>query len=143
MQVIPFCDKESTLKDTRSGFRNGQSTHTVQVSIRNGLLRAMKKKKITLMVLADFSKAFNTVHCRMLIAKLIARGFCKSFLSCLTSSYLIDPILSKLMTGYHLNLTGSARGGSGTPISLTQKNSPNYPKFFPLYPKLIEALYTL
>ena len=41
------------------------------------LLRVMKKGEVTLMVLADFSKAFDTVNEKILIAKLSMLGFSK------------------------------------------------------------------
>ena len=37
------------------------------------------------MVMADFSKAFDTVHYGTLLTKLHTLGFSKSFLTCLTS----------------------------------------------------------
>ena len=41
--------------------------------------------------------------------------------------------------------TGSARGGSGIPIypKKNRQNTPKYPKFLQIYPKIIEALNTL
>ena len=40
---------------------------------------------------------------------------------------------------------GSARGGSGIPIypKKNRQNTPKYPKFLQIYPKIIEALNTL
>ena len=49
----------------------------------------MKKGDVTLMILADFLKAFNTLQYKILITKLHSVGFSKSFLSWLTS-YLLD-----------------------------------------------------
>ena len=42
-------------------------------------------------------------------------------------------------------LSGSARGGSGIPIypKKNRQNTPKYPKFLQIYPKIIEALNTL
>ena len=58
--MIGFCEHESALRDTISGFRRGHSTTMVLMGIRDDLIRAMKKGKVTLMVMADFSKAFDT-----------------------------------------------------------------------------------
>ena len=43
------------------------------------------------------------------------------------------------------NESGSARGGSGIPIypKKNRQNTPKYPKFLQIYPKIIEALNTL
>ena len=45
----------------------------------------------------------------------------------------------------YVEYTGSARGGSGIPIypKKNRQNTPKYPKFLQIYPKIIEALNTL
>ena len=43
-QMIGFCERESALRDTISGFRRGHSTTTVLMGIRDDLIRAMKKE---------------------------------------------------------------------------------------------------
>ena len=85
VQMTKFCEDEAFLRDTISGFRKGHSTCTVLMAIRDDLLRVMKKGEITLMVLADFSKAFDTVRYGTLIRKLSCLGFSKSYLKWLTS----------------------------------------------------------
>jgi hypothetical protein len=45
------------------------------MGIRDDLLKAMKKGEVTLMVMADFTKAFDTVHYKTLIAQLSSLGF--------------------------------------------------------------------
>ena len=57
--------------------------------MRDDLLRAMKKGEVILMVLADFSKAFDTVNYKILITKLSVLGFSKPFLRWL-NSYIGD-----------------------------------------------------
>ena len=65
-----------------SGFRRGQSiTYTVRMGIRDDLIRAMKKGEVTLMLMDDFSKAFDTVQYKTLITKLRYIGFSKTFCS--------------------------------------------------------------
>lgn len=80
-----FCESESLLGATISGFRRGHSTATVLMGIRDDLLKAMKKGEVTLTVMADFSKAFDTVHYKTLIAKLSSLGFSETFLRWLTN----------------------------------------------------------
>ena len=87
--MLLFCDTGVVPKDTLSGFGRGQSTCTVLMSIWDDLTHAMKKGDVTLMILADFLKAFNTLQYKILITKLHSVGFSKSFLSWLTS-YLLD-----------------------------------------------------
>ena len=59
------------------------------MGMRDDFLRAMKKGEVTLMVLADFFKAFDTVNYKVLITKLSTLGFSKPFLRWL-NSYLSD-----------------------------------------------------
>ena len=72
-----------------SGFRRGQSTRTDLVSIRDDLIRSTRKEEVTLVILAHFSKAFDTVQYELLITKPHLIGLSKSFLSWLTI-YLLD-----------------------------------------------------
>ena len=89
LQMTSFCESESVLPDTISSLRKGHSTNTVLMGMRDDLLRAMKKGEVTVMVLADLSKAFDTVNYKVLITKLSTLGFSKPFLRWL-NSYLSD-----------------------------------------------------
>ena len=60
-QIVDYIEVNQPLKQTISGFRKGHSTTTVLLRIRDDIIRAMKKGELTLMVLADYSKAFDTV----------------------------------------------------------------------------------
>ena len=102
LQMTTFCESESVLRDTISSFRKGHSTNTVLMGMRDDLLRAMKKGEVTLMVLADFSKAFDTVNYKVLITKLSTLGFSKPFLRWL-NSYLSDRSHSYRSMIVHLN----------------------------------------
>jgi len=64
--------------------KNAEHMQNVKV-----LVRAMKKKEVTLMVLADFSKAFDTVCFKTVINKMHRVGISKWFLVWLTN-YLCD-----------------------------------------------------
>ena len=68
-------EKEASLNAPISNFRTGQSTVTVLMGIRDPLIHAMKKKEVTLMVLADPSKAFDMVCFKTVIGKMHALGF--------------------------------------------------------------------
>lgn len=61
------------------GFRKGHSATTVLMCLRDDLLHAMKRSKVTLMVLTDFNKAFHAVCFKILLGKLIRPIFSKSF----------------------------------------------------------------
>ena len=55
-------DEQSLLLPSISGFMKVQSTTTVLLGIRDDLIRAMKRGEVTMMVMADYSKAFDTVR---------------------------------------------------------------------------------
>ena len=79
-QIVHYVELNQSLKQTISGFRKGHSTTTVLLRIRDDIIRAMKKGELTLMVLADYSKAFDTVSYSVIIQKMWNMGFSKHFL---------------------------------------------------------------
>ena len=48
--------------------------------MRDDIIHAMKSGEVTLAVLADFSKAFDTVDYKTLISQLNVLGFSKGFI---------------------------------------------------------------
>ena len=60
-QLADFIDKNKLLNSNIAACRKGQSTTTVLQAIRDDIIKAMKRGEVTMMVLADFSKAFDTV----------------------------------------------------------------------------------
>ena len=59
-QQLSFID--NCINDNMSGFRKGHSTATILMSMRDDIMRAMKKGELTLMLLVDFSKPFDTLN---------------------------------------------------------------------------------
>ncbi len=104
-QLIPFIDELSLLAPCMSGFRKGHSTTSVLLGIRDDLIHAMKRGEVTMMVCADFSKAFDTVRFKLVLEKMHAMGFSNNFLVWMTN-YLterrqfvqIDDRMSELAT---------------------------------------------
>ena len=78
--MIAYFEERALLGATMSGFRKGHSTTNVLLGIRDALIRASKKGEVTLMVYADYSKAFDTVQFRTVLTKMYGLGFSKSFL---------------------------------------------------------------
>ena len=76
-------------KDTVCAYRKGHSTTTALLAMKDDIACAMKRGEVTMIVLADFSKAFafDTVAFETVLKKLHALGFSKSFLMWI-SSYL-------------------------------------------------------
>ena len=85
---MSFIDSHDLFKDNRSDFRKGHSTTTVLLRIKDDI-KAMKRGEVTLMILVDFSKAFDTMKYKIVLKKLNYLGFSKSFLNW-TIEYLTD-----------------------------------------------------
>ena len=79
-QILVFIGKHALLVSSISGYQKRHSTTTVLMGIRDDIIRAMKKGEVTLMVCADYSKAFDKVQSKAVLAKLHEMGFSKSFL---------------------------------------------------------------
>lgn len=79
-QLAQHIDENSTLYELISAYRKGQSTIVVLLAIRDDILKAMKRGEVTMMVLADFSKSFDTVRFGKLIMKVNKLGLSKNFL---------------------------------------------------------------
>ena len=88
-QMIAYIEERALLGATMSGSRKGHSTTTVLLGIRDALIRASKKGEVTLMVYADYSKAFDKVLFRTVLTKMHGLGFSKSFLHWV-SNYLTN-----------------------------------------------------
>ena len=68
-----------------SSFRKGHSKTTPLLGMRDDIRKAMDKGEVTLMVMADFSKAFDTICFRTTWLKLHKLGFTKPSLKWLLS----------------------------------------------------------
>ena len=55
---------------TQSGFRKGQSIETLLLKIMNDIQKALNRNEITMSVMIDYSKAFDTIDHECLIRKL-------------------------------------------------------------------------
>ena len=60
-QLVHSIDEQSLLLPSILGFRKGHSTMTVLLGSRDDLIRAMKRGEVTMIVMADYSKAFDKV----------------------------------------------------------------------------------
>ena len=79
-QLLHYIESNNLYKDTVNGFRKGHSTGTALVKLRDDIKRALASGEVTLIVLVDFSKAFDTIAYDKLISKMHQQGFSKSFL---------------------------------------------------------------
>ena len=79
-QLVSHIDEQFLLGGRISGYRQGHSTCTVLIGIRDDLIWAMNRGEVTMMVCADYSKAFDTVQFKALLRKMHCMGFSKTFL---------------------------------------------------------------
>ena len=79
-QLSDFIDINNVLNSNISAYRKGQSTNTVLQAIRDDIVKAIKLSEVTMMILAEFSKAFDMICFRNLIIKMSKLGFSRDFL---------------------------------------------------------------
>ena len=72
---MSFAKRASILYEGLSSFRKGYSTTTALLGVRDDIRKAMDKGEVTLMVMADFSKAFDTICFRTTLLKLHKLGY--------------------------------------------------------------------
>ena len=69
-QLVHHLDTNQLLSKHQSGFRKGHCTISTCIKIKDDIIKAMDRGEVTLAVMADFSKAFDTVDFEILIRKL-------------------------------------------------------------------------
>ena len=69
-QLITFLETNHLLSDEQHGFRPNLSTETALLKVTNKIYENIEKKKISLLLLLDLSKAFDSVNHQILINKL-------------------------------------------------------------------------
>ena len=89
IQMLSFAEGASLLHEGLSSFRKGHSATTALLGMRDDIRKALDKGEVTHMVMADFSKAFDTICFRTTLLKLHKVGFTKPSLKWLLS-YLCD-----------------------------------------------------
>ena len=69
-RVLEFLDKNETLFEMQYGFRPGRSCEHALLNAQNFILDTLSKKQIALLLLVDFSKAFDMIEHNILLKKL-------------------------------------------------------------------------
>ncbi|XP_057299344.1 uncharacterized protein LOC130629967 [Hydractinia symbiolongicarpus] len=88
-QLCEFIESNQLYNETQSGFRKGHTTTTLMLKLRDDIKKAMAKSEVTLSILIDYSKAFDTIDHKNLLLKLRDMNFLFRALKIL-SSYLKD-----------------------------------------------------
>ena len=79
-QITNFIEKKLIYHHYQSGYRKNHSTATLLAKLRDDIKEAMKASEITLAVVTDYSKAFDTIDFSVLIRKMHTLNFSKHFL---------------------------------------------------------------
>ncbi|KAK3921950.1 RNA-directed DNA polymerase from mobile element jockey [Frankliniella fusca] len=69
-QLYDYASHNNLFNSMQSGFRKGHSTVTALVKVADDVRKAIDERKVTVLVLLDFSKAFDRVNHRLLLIKL-------------------------------------------------------------------------
>lgn len=90
-QISRFVNQNNILPIKQSGFRPGFSCATALADLTDDIIRAADDNKISILILLDYSKAFDTINHQLLVSILHYCGFGQSS-SKLISSFLSDRI---------------------------------------------------
>ena len=74
-QIIEYLHRKSLQDPKQSAYRRNYGTTTALLKITDDIYNALDDGELTLLVLLDYSKAFDTINHRILCAKLKALGF--------------------------------------------------------------------
>jgi hypothetical protein len=88
-QLIQHMEDSNYFPSTLSGCREGHSTTTALLHIKENCIKALKSSELTILTLIDFSKAFDTVNHSKLLTMLSNYNFSNSSITFL-QSYLSD-----------------------------------------------------
>lgn len=80
-QVCDYLNMFNIIENCQSGFRKGHSTISALIQVTDDVRAAIDNREMTLLILFDFSKAFDRVHHELLLVKMKQLGFSLSALS--------------------------------------------------------------
>ena len=84
-QMQEFLKKEKILDSLQTGFKKHHSTETAHLKLTEDIRRGIDKKYVTLLLLFDFSKAFDTIFPFRLLEWLKLMGFSRTALQWISS----------------------------------------------------------
>ena len=74
MRLINFLDSNDSLFDSQNGFRPGRSCEHAVLNAQDTLLKSLNNRQVSILLLLEFSKAFDTVDHNILRASLAHYG---------------------------------------------------------------------
>ncbi|KAL0883331.1 hypothetical protein ABMA27_016821 [Loxostege sticticalis] len=88
-QLTGYLEEHNILPDLQSGFRRGHGTATALADVVDNLLTAQDKGMVSMLILLDFSRAFDSINIPLLLSKMryygVEDGAIKWFHSYLTN----------------------------------------------------------
>ena len=69
-RVYDFLSQNSILNENQFGFRRGRSCEQALLTAQNEILKSLNNEQISLLLLIEFSKAFDMVYNDILLEKL-------------------------------------------------------------------------
>lgn len=113
-QLYAYVDENNILPECQSGFRKSHSTTSALLNVTDNIIRACDEKKITALVLLDFSKAFDTVNHELLCAKLKYIGLDEVSLNLFCSYFMqrSQKVTVQGITSTSVNITSGVPQGS-------------------------------
>jgi Reverse transcriptase (RNA-dependent DNA polymerase) len=93
-QIMNFVIQNSLLNHLQSGFRSAHSTNTALLKVTDDVQKACERRLVTVLLLLDFSKAFDSVIHDLLCSKLSNNFRFHSTAVALIRSYLADRLQS-------------------------------------------------
>ncbi|KAL0819933.1 hypothetical protein ABMA28_007935 [Loxostege sticticalis] len=74
-QLTKYLEDHNILPTLQSGFRRGHGTATALADVVDGLLTAQDQGRVSMLLLLDFSRAFDSINIPLLLAKMRYYGF--------------------------------------------------------------------
>ena len=84
-QMKTFLINNNLLDKYQSAYKENHSTTTALVEITNNIYKSMDNSEVTILVLLDYSKAFDCANHKLILAKLKSLGFKDSALKWINS----------------------------------------------------------
>lgn len=97
-QILDYLNNNNLIPEYQSGFRKGYSCVTALSQVTDDIFEALDKDQATVLILLDFTKAFDMVNHEILLSLLHYVGFSESALT-LVSSFLSNRRQRVLLNG--------------------------------------------
>lgn len=110
IQMSAHLETHSLLTQHQSGFRSGRSTTTALLDITENIRADIDARRISIVVLLDFSKAFDTVNHPILLRKLHRQFDLSSSAIRLMQNYLHDRVQFVSQLNDHSAISSLTRG---------------------------------